>query len=70
VDNLCYRAYLQERFHERDCGTKELFWDLLELKRRGINEVKLDASYTGWMDINGQKEVVAVLHCDPEPTDY
>ncbi len=70
VDNLCYRAYLQERFHERDCGTKEMFWDLLELNRRGIKEVKLDASFTGWMDINGQKEVVAVLHCDPEPTDY
>ncbi len=70
VDNLCYRAYLQERCHERDCGTKEMFWDLLELNRRGIKEVKLDASFTGWMDINGQKEVVAVLHCDPEPTDY
>ena len=70
VDNVLMRGYLQDKLHERDCGTKDLFWDLYELKTHGINEIKLDISVVEWVDVGGQREMCSVLKCIPEATGF
>lgn len=70
INNVLMRGYMQELFNERDCGAKELFWDLCELTTTGVKEIELDVSYTEWVEINGQQETCAVLKCKPEATGF
>ena len=70
INNVLMRGYMQEKFHERDCGTKDLFWDLCEMQVDGTKEIELDVSYTEWVEINGQRETCAVLKCIPEATGF
>ena len=70
VDNTLFRGYMQEKFCERECFTKNLFWDYCQMLQEGHKEITLDCSYTTWIEINGQKETVAVVRCEPEATGY
>lgn len=66
VDNILYRSFMQEKFGEVKCGTGELFWDYCDMVTRGQKKIELDVSVTGWMEVNGQREMVSVLTCTPE----
>lgn len=70
LEQTLLRGYMQERFGERSCGTKDLYWDKADMVTRGIRKIELDASYTDWTEVNGQREMVAILRCRPEAVGF
>ena len=68
VDGVLDANNLLERFDMPRCSLGNAFWDKYDMLEHGYKEVKAVLTTGQWMDVNGVKEMVSTVECEPRPS--